>query len=134
MARLKDIAAAKKALSNAPDTMFKAVAGHHPFIKIAGMSRAKPVRRAPLALKAFSQAGVNLIMSGHTHQSFAVEFEVGSRPMVAIGAPTALSLRQRGETNGFWIVEADDKFIKCKLWLSNGVRFEQCAENTFYRS
>lgn len=133
VARRNDIEAAAKALSSVPNTMFKAVAAHHPFIKAPNTPRAKAVGRASHALEVFAGLGVNLLMSGHTHRSFATEFEVGGRPLVAIGAPTALSSRLRGEANGFWIVETASNSIKCDLWLHAGRDFEQVGEKIFHR-
>ena len=63
-ARLRDIETAKVALSSAPAGRFKAVAAHHPLMKVPDFPRAEPVRRAKLALSAFAECGVDLIMSG----------------------------------------------------------------------
>ena len=89
-ARLRDIEAARAALSSAPVDRFKAVAAHHPLMKVPGFPRAEPVRRAKLALSAFAECGVDLIMSGHIHQSYAIETEFEGQPVLAVGAPTAL--------------------------------------------
>jgi 3',5'-cyclic AMP phosphodiesterase CpdA len=132
-ARLRDIEAAKVALSSAPVDQFKAVAAHHPLMNVPGLPRAEPVRRAKLALSAFAESGVDLVMSGHIHQSYAVETEVGGRPMLAVGAPTALSSRKRGEANGFWMIEAGEAAIDCTLWLREDVSFEAAAAQSFPR-
>ncbi len=130
-ARLRDIEAARAALSSAPAGRFKAVAAHHPLMKVPGFPRAEPVRRAGLALKAFADCGVHLIMSGHIHQSYAIETEVEGRAIVSVGAPTALSSRLRGEANGFWMVDANETAIDCTLWLRDEARFQPRAEKSF---
>ena len=130
-ARLRDIEAAKVALSSAPLGQFKAVAAHHPLMKVPGLPRAEPVRRAKLALSAFAEMGVDLVMSGHIHQSYAVETEVGGRPMLAVGAPTALSSRKRGESNGFWIIEAGEGAMDCTLWLRDVISFKPVPVRSF---
>jgi 3',5'-cyclic AMP phosphodiesterase CpdA len=132
-ARLRDIEAAKVALSSAPADRFKAVAAHHPLMKVPGLPRAEPVRRAKLALSAFAESGVDLVMSGHIHQSYAVETEVGGWPMLAVGAPTALSSRKRGEANGFWMIEAGEGGIDCTLWLRDEVSFQPTPVRSFPR-
>jgi 3',5'-cyclic AMP phosphodiesterase CpdA len=133
VARRRDIIAAKQILSAVPNSCFKAVAAHHPLIPIAGMPRVRPVRRAAMAIKAFGEAGVDLVMTGHTHRSFAIEIEAGGRPLIAVGAPTALSKRMRGEANGFWIINAKDGTICCTLWLRNGAAFAPASEKIFER-
>ncbi len=133
VARRSDIEAAKDAFSSVPADRFKAVAAHHPFLKVSEVPRARPVRRARLALRAFAEARVDLIMSGHTHQSFAIETAIEGWPIVAVGAPTALSTRMRGEPNGFWIIDAHPLKITCSLWLRNGAKFALDAQKIFRR-
>jgi len=132
-ARLRDIEAARVALSSAPADRFKAVAAHHPLMKVPGLPRAEPVRRANLALSAFAECGVDLLMSGHIHRSYAIETEVEGRPMVAVGAPTALSSRTRGEANGFWMIEAGEGTVDCTLWLRDEVSFQPAPAVSFPR-
>jgi 3',5'-cyclic AMP phosphodiesterase CpdA len=132
-ARLRDIEAAKMALSSAPADRFKAVAAHHPLLKVPGFPRAEPARRAKLALSAFAECGVDLVMSGHLHQSYAIEAEVEGWPMLAVGAPTALSSRKRGEANGFWMIEAGEATINCTLWLRSEVTFKPGPSRSFPR-
>jgi 3',5'-cyclic AMP phosphodiesterase CpdA len=116
VARLRDILAAKDFLSSVPASDFKAVAAHHPFLKLPEMPRARPVRRASLAIRAFAER----------------EFE--GQKIVAVGAPTALSTRMRGEANGFWIVEAEGGEIRCSLRLRRERRFEEAARKVFLTS
>ena len=130
-ARVRDIESAKAALSKAPADWLKAIAAHHPMLEIPGFPRARPVRRANAALKMFAGTGVTLIMSGHIHQSFAIETEIEGRPMVAVGAPTALSTRLRGEMNGFWIIDASAWAIDCTLWLKGERGFRPSAVRNF---
>lgn len=133
VARRTDIEAAKELLS-ASGAPFKAVAAHHPFVRIEGQARARPVRRAEQALEVFAEAGVALLMSGHTHMSFAMEHEIENRKIVAVGAPTALSSRMRGEANGFCVIEASPDAIACSLRLYTGSAFEEAANKHFQRS
>jgi 3',5'-cyclic AMP phosphodiesterase CpdA len=132
-ARRRDIAAAKAALSSVPAGRFKAVAAHHPLLRAPEVPRTEPVRRASLALKAFAGAGVDVIMSGHVHQSYAFETEVEGRPMLAVGAPTALSNRLRGEANGFWMIDASGAAIDCTLWLRDEAQFQPSARKSFQK-
>ena len=121
------------ALSSAPADRFKAVAAHHPLLKVPGFPRAEPARRAKLALSAFAECNVDLVMSGHIHQSYAIEAEVEGWPMLAVGAPTALSSRKRGEANGFWMIEAGEDAVDCTLWLRDDVSFQPTPARSFAR-
>ncbi len=132
-ARLRDIEAAKAALCSSPADRFKAVAAHHPLARVPGFPRAEPVRRAEPALKAFAECGVDLIMSGHIHQSYAIETEVQGRGMLMVGAPTALSSRMRGEANGFWVIHAGADAVECCLWLRKDMRFQPSSRKVFPR-
>jgi hypothetical protein len=98
---------------------------------VPGVPKARPVRRAALALDAFVAGGVDMVFSGHTHRSFALEASHRGRSFLAIGAPTALSRRLRGEPNGFWIVEADGRRLHASLYASKGGRFLLHSETIF---
>jgi 3',5'-cyclic AMP phosphodiesterase CpdA len=131
VARRRDILAARQILAAVPSSCFKAVAAHHPLISIAGMPRVRPVRMAGMAIEAFGEAGADLVMTGHTHRSFAVEIEAGERSLIAVGAPTALSKRMRGEANGFWIIDAEAGAIRCTLFLWTNAGFAPVDERIF---
>jgi 3',5'-cyclic AMP phosphodiesterase CpdA len=133
VARRRDIEAACRALAAAPAGAFKVIAAHHPFLKGAGSPRARPVLRAVEGLDAFVQGGAAMILSGHTHQSFAVETEHAGRPLIAVGAPTALSSRTRGEANGYWLITVGRDRVIASLFLRSGTHFRQAAERTFPR-
>jgi 3',5'-cyclic AMP phosphodiesterase CpdA len=134
VARERDMHAAEAALSALGGSRFKAVAAHHPFIKVPGMPRARPVRNARRALQAFAASGVELLMSGHTHQSFAIQTEIEGRKLLSVGAPTALSRRMRGEANGFWVIETEKGGpIVCTLFLRNGSEFAAVSKKEFHR-
>jgi 3',5'-cyclic AMP phosphodiesterase CpdA len=133
VARRRDIEAARHMLGNAPEDAFKVVAAHHPFVKVAGRPRTRPVRRAERALDAFMAGGVEMVVSGHTHQSFVVEVKHAERTFIALGAPTALSSRMRGEANGYWVVSADRTGVMAALHLREGEHFAPAAEKAFAR-
>lgn len=133
VARKRDIIAAQAALKSAPEGAFKVVAAHHPFLKVDGRPRVRPVGRARAALGAFVEGGIDMILSGHTHQSFAMEVEQHGRSIIAIGAPTALSWRMRGEANGYWVVSVERDMVHAELHLRQNGRFEPVAERHFNR-
>ncbi|NJM33659.1 MAG: metallophosphoesterase, partial [Rhodomicrobium sp.] len=91
------------------------VATHHPLVFIEGLPRARPARRAVRALEALRAEGVEMLLSGHTHQAFAVSLAQNAGRLLAVGAPTALSHRVRGEANGFWLIEIGPRAFELNL-------------------
>ncbi len=125
--RRKDAAALAVELAGAPAGRLKIVLAHHPFAPVPDMARARPVRRAPTALSLFRAQGVDLILSGHTHQSYVLPLGHAGAPMLAVGAPTALSWRTRGEANGYWLIEITPEQLVLRLRLRAGERFADGA-------
>lgn len=88
----------------------RVVAGHHPlFSPEAGKGRSR-TRGATTATRILADAGVDLVLSGHLHQAFALAFE---RPDGGkswhVGASTALSKRTRDEPAGFNVIDLDEE-------------------------
>lgn len=126
-----DVHKAVKLLKNAPQEALKIVAAHHPFVSVPTVQRAYPVRHATKALDHFTETGVDLLLSGHTHISFFSKIRHLNREFVAIGAPTALSNRLRGEANGYWLICKKNKYVHLSLYLRNNVSFEKKSEHKF---
>ncbi|WP_088343777.1 MULTISPECIES: metallophosphoesterase [Rhodomicrobium] len=113
-ARRRDVEAARKLLAEAPPGKARIVATHHPLVAVEGFPRARPVRRAAGALAMLGAERVEMLLSGHIHQTYAVPLAEPAPPMIAVGAPTALSTRMRGEPNGFWLIEVGpERFSLC---------------------
>jgi Predicted phosphohydrolases len=112
----------------------RAAVTHHPLIRPATMRRrmhrAIGARRAVEALLA---AGVEIFMSGHVHRSFAEMFEMGGRRALALGAPTALSSRLRGERNGYWVATIGASSIALSLRQVGDAGFEEVTALIFPR-
>jgi len=122
--RRRDLKRFAREVAETPPDRFRLVAAHHPFSKVPEMKRARPVRRAISTLSAFRAYHIDLVLSGHTHQSFVLPMNHGGRPLLMIGAPTALSDRRRGEENGYWLIDLAHDRIKLMRRLRNGGRFE----------
>ena len=77
----------------------------------------------PRAARAFSEAGVDLILSGHIHAPFVWPLAFGDGRTYAAGAGT-LSIRERGARPGFNIIEADAQSIRIASVAWSGSHFE----------
>jgi 3',5'-cyclic AMP phosphodiesterase CpdA len=84
------------------------VAGHHPLFSPEGRTGRSRTRGANAATRILAEAQVDLVLSGHLHQAFALPFE---RPDGGaswhVGASTALSKRTRDEPAGFNVIDLD---------------------------
>src|SRR5262249_50403416 len=125
IARRGDVRSAQDRLAGACSEKLRMVVTHHPLIAVEGYLRARPVRRARGALEAFESQHVEILMSGHIHQTFAVELRSAYDGMIAIGAPTSLSTRIRGEPNGFWMIKVQPKELALTLHSFDGASFAQ---------
>ncbi len=127
VARRRDVAAARVLLAESPADKARIVATHHPLLPIAGFPRARPVRRAARAMEMLVGQKVDMLLSGHIHQTYAVAAQQPGGTIIAVGAPTALSTRMRGEPNGFWLIEAT--LGRFALWLHqyDGASFVSAA-------
>ncbi len=129
--RRRDALALDLRLRAADPRKLKVVVAHHPFAPVAGMPRARPVRWALNALDIFAKRGVALVLSGHTHQSYVVPVAHGRGRVLAVGAPTALSNRRRGEENGYWVIDVDGRRVELTLRLREGATFMDKARHAF---
>lgn len=85
--------------STAPDQV-KLIACHHPLVDKQGLHSAGKTIRGREALEALAAAGADAILSGHVHDPFVMELEVGGRVIRKIGAGT-LSERVRDSAPSF---------------------------------
>ncbi len=115
------------------------VVAHHPFILPEGANPNDLIGRARMGLLAFTEAGVDLILSGHLHvsrtiQSPAPEGQAG-RPVLLVQAGTATSTRRRDEANAFNILRVDHPEVGIERWTSDaaGSRFEVARVERYRR-
>ena len=123
VARRRDIKKAGECFARAQPGKTRIVVSHHPLVAGEGFLRGRPARRAKGALDAFAAQGVEILMSGYLHQSFVVELPQPHGRMIAIGAPTSLSTRIRGEPNGFWLVDVQPDAVRLTLHSFDGASF-----------
>lgn len=78
----------------------KLIACHHPLVDKEGLHSSGKTIRGREALEALAAAGAHAVLSGHVHDPFVMEMEVGGRLIRKIGAGT-LSERVRESAPSF---------------------------------
>lgn len=101
----------------------KVFACHHPLIDLPGMPVTGGVHRGLPAAERLIGAGVDMILTGHTHVPFALQVNAGSGASYAIGAGT-LSQRTRGAPPSFMAIEAGRSRLQVSAMTWTGRDFE----------
>ncbi|XBQ16190.1 MAG: metallophosphoesterase [Oceanicaulis sp.] len=95
------------------------VAGHHPLFAPGGAKGRAKTKGGSEATSILAEAGVDIVLSGHLHQAFAIAFE---RPDGGkswhVGASTALSKRTRDEPAGFNVIDLEDGAALLTIWAA----------------
>jgi 3',5'-cyclic AMP phosphodiesterase CpdA len=112
-----------KALDRAPAGAVRILACHHPLVEMLGGPMTGRVWGGARAAKAFSEAGIDLVLTGHIHAPFALAYPYGDGKTYAVGAST-LSLRERKVPPGFNRIEIDDDGFTIKGLGWTGSHFE----------
>jgi 3',5'-cyclic AMP phosphodiesterase CpdA len=101
----------------------KVLACHHPLMEVTGGPITARVRGGRRAAQIFSEAKVDLVLTGHLHTPFALPYPFGDGRTYAVGCGT-LSLRERGFPPSFNVIEAEDGCIRIMAMAWKGSRFE----------
>ncbi|HXO41838.1 MAG TPA: metallophosphoesterase family protein, partial [Thermoanaerobaculia bacterium] len=87
-------------LAAAPPGQFRVVVPHHDLIPPPGASRRRVLANARRSMELFSAAGVDLVLSGHQHQTYIGTSEElypqGRSPVIVVHSGTTTSSRGRG--------------------------------------
>lgn len=140
--RQEQVRRAKEAFSAAAPGALRIVVLHHHLLGAPWRSRKKPVSKRNLVLGSFVDAGAELILAGHIHQSTIAErreFEIstpgGERAVVASIAPGFGQPRpnRRGEARGLHVYEIADEALRILTYIWRDDGWGLVAVRTFPR-
>ncbi|WP_432383082.1 metallophosphoesterase family protein [Duganella sp. P38] len=112
---------------------------HHPFDLPETFDKDDLVDRAPMAMQAFSECGVDVLLAGHLHSSHAGNsagrYKIAGYAALVVQAGTATSTRGRGESNSFNVlrIDPDDVQVDRYSWVDGTASFELAHTEYFRR-
>jgi 3',5'-cyclic AMP phosphodiesterase CpdA len=119
----RQVEAAADWFEAASDDCFRIVVCHHPLVEMIGGPMTARVWNGEAAARAFAEAKVDLVLSGHIHAPFAWPYPFGDGRTYAVGAGT-LSIRERGVPPSFNVVEIEKAAIRVAALSWTGSRYE----------
>ncbi len=129
----------QKQLSGLPAHVTRIIVTHHPFDLPQTHDEDDLVDRAPMAMKAFADCGVDLLLAGHLHTSHAgntsERYQMSEYAALVVQAGTATSTRGRGEVNSFNVVRVEHERIEVDRygWDDVGKEFSLMKTEPFLR-
>lgn len=135
----EQIATIRAQLAGLADGMTRIIVTHHPFDLPVTNDDDDLVDRAPMAMKAFADCGVDLLLSGHMHASHAgntaERYRIDDFAALVVQAGTATSTRGRGEVNSFNVVRVAKDRIEVDRygWDEIGKQFSLMKTEPFLR-
>ena len=140
--RLKRLLAVRDLFAATPESVFKVVVVHHHLIPPPNFGSQRVLANSYEAIDLFSRAGVDLVLSGHQHQSFigsSEEFYPEGRPPVLIvhtGTTTSSRGRaaEREKNTCNWIEVDTRKIVVSQLrWHNDLERFAEHGRHLYPR-
>ena len=119
--------------------MVKVVVTHHPFDVASDVDDRQLVGRANMAMAAFAECGVDLLLAGHLHVSHSEDtgdrYALSGYEALVVSAGTATSTRGRGEANSFNVLRLSKDRIEVERreWQPGPGRFVSASSEAFER-
>jgi 3',5'-cyclic AMP phosphodiesterase CpdA len=138
----RQIERVRRLLAGARPGALRVVVLHHHLISAPWRTGKRPVARRTRVLRALAEAGADVILSGHVHQSAVVarrEFEVLADEIPGTVVVTAPGLghprpRRAGEARGLQVVEAAEHELSVDTYLWRRGGFERVASRRYRRA
>jgi 3',5'-cyclic AMP phosphodiesterase CpdA len=139
--RSSQLAYARRVFADAPPTALRMVALHHHLLGAPWRTAKRTIANRSTLLGALVDAGAELIVSGHVHQSAVGErreFEVVGGDVHGTTVVTAPGLGQprpkrRGEARGLHVFEIDERSIRVLTYAWADREWAQIADRRFPR-
>jgi 3',5'-cyclic AMP phosphodiesterase CpdA len=133
--RRRRLAEVDALLAAAPAGLFRIVVAHHHLVRPAGVDCEHPAWGASQAVARWERGKVDLVLSGHLHQTLELR-PFGETGFLALHTGTTTSSRGRGPESGrnslHWIEVGARKFlVERHFWV--GGRFAMAREQEFDR-
>ena len=138
----EDLDIVRKQMGRLPPDLCKVLVAHHPIASPPGQEREKGVSGGAGALKIFEEYGIEIVLTGHTHQSHAESskdiYPDSKRHIMLVQAGTVASLRGRGHErlkNSFnWIdISARQIRVTHYIYSDHARRFLPSAAHVAHR-
>jgi 3',5'-cyclic AMP phosphodiesterase CpdA len=136
----EQVAAMRAAFAGLDPSITRVVVTHHPFDLPQTADDDDLVDRAPMAMQAFADVGVDLLLAGHLHTSHAgntaERYQIKDFAALVVQAGTATSTRGRGEVNSFNAIRIEPQRIEVDRygWDTLGKQFNKMQTEIFLRS
>ena len=119
------------------DVGWKILVAHHPFVLPKDGGAADRVLGGEEAIPILEEAGIEMILTGHLHVAFSSDptaFRSDDRAIIQVHAGTSMSVRRRGEPNGYNLVtiDGDDVEIAHRVW--DGEQFVTGSTKSYRRA
>ena len=122
-----DLAFCERAFADAAPGVYRVIVVHHPLVLPPGAGGTRSLPGSVAALRAFDRLGVDLVLAGHLHRTYAVspvDLRLGPDPadgVILVQCGTSTSRRSRGaEPNAFNWVELSPDAIAVTHYLYRG--------------
>lgn len=124
-------------LDAAPAALFRIVVAHHHLVRPSGVECEHPAWRSGEAIARWGSAKVDLVLSGHLHQTLELR-PFGEDGFLALHTGTTCSSRGRGPEAGrnslHWIEVGSGSYrVECQFWDRERGRFEAAFDQRFRR-
>lgn len=136
----EQVAKIREQLGGLDKRITRIVVTHHPFDLPETQDEGDLVDRAPMAMKAFAECGVDLLLAGHLHlshsNSTSDRYPISEYAALVIQAGTATSTRGRGEVNSFNVLRVEHGKVEVDRygWDVLGKQFSLIQTEKFLRS
>jgi 3',5'-cyclic AMP phosphodiesterase CpdA len=136
----EQVAKIREQLSRLDPKITRIIVTHHPFDLPDSFDEDDLVDRAPMAMAAFAEVGVDLLLAGHLHASHAGStagrYRFSEYAALVVQAGTATSTRGRGEVNSFNVIRVATDRVEVDRygWDMIGQAFTLMKTESFLRS